>query len=257
MKLVRFKKDDLDVRYGVLNGQELSVLDERFSIGVDKDSYHSFCEDQILLDSVVLIQPCQPTKIIGIAQNFKGVSNADASIKEPLAFSKTPNSLAMSGEQIHLNENSSSWGECELAVVIGRQVSNIIEENVNEHILGYVPANDVTSDNLYNRDHHLARSKCSDGYCPVGKAIDLDYCPENKKIRGYQNGELIREGNTDDMIFSVNKIISWLSKWMTLLPGDIVLTGAPPRVVDKRYLGSGDIYTVEIEGLERVVSEFR
>ena len=110
------------------------------------------------------------------------------------------------------------------------------------------------TDAYSGRDHHLARSKSADGFCPVGKFIDLDYQYQNKKIQGYQNNILIREGNTNEMIFSIDKIISWLSSWMTLNPGDIILTGAPKRVCEKKFLKSGDLYTVRLEGFDELTT---
>ena len=116
--------------------------------------------------------------------------------------------------------------------------------------------NDISCSNVDNRDHHLARSKSADNFCPVGEYIDTTYDHKNKFIRAYHNDQLLRDGNTSEFIWSPSKIIFELSKWMTLNPGDLILTGAPKRVRDRQFLEHGDEYRIEIEGLPILSNRF-
>jgi 2-keto-4-pentenoate hydratase/2-oxohepta-3-ene-1,7-dioic acid hydratase in catechol pathway len=235
-------------RYGLIKNKKFLILDNSFHIEKDKASLNNQIIDEINLCDVNFLPPCEPTKIIGIALNYKGVGK-EKNIDEPLVFIKGLNSLALGDLQLNL-PSPKAWGECELAAVIKHKVKNISIDDVTRNILGYMPANDITCQNFHSRDHHLARSKSADGFCPVGKSINLNYNYQNKKIQGFQNNILIREGNTSDMIFSIEKIVSWLSSWMTLNPGDIILSGAPPRVHEKQFLKSGDTYSVRVEGFD-------
>jgi 2-keto-4-pentenoate hydratase/2-oxohepta-3-ene-1,7-dioic acid hydratase in catechol pathway len=122
--------------------------------------------------------------------------------------------------------------------------------------LGYVPANDVSCDNVDDRDHHLARSKSADGFCPLGQYVDTDYDFRGKKILAYHNNTLLREGNTNQIIWDPERIVVWLADWMTLYPGDVVITGTPSRVRDRMFLKDGDTYTVKIEGFPDLVTKF-
>ncbi len=206
--------------------------------------------------TVDVVAPCEPTKIVALAINYKGATGQSSTMTEPLVFIKGSNSISGPGKKVRLPFVSNTWGEAELGVVIKRRASEIQLQDAARYILGYIPANDVSCDNVDNRDHHLARSKSADGFCPVGHYIDTAYDPENKNILAYQNNILLRSGNTRELIWDVHKTITWLSGWMTLYPGDLVLTGTPPRVRERMFLKSGDAYTVQIEGFPALITEF-
>lgn len=247
MYLARFSYHN-NSKYGFIDNNKIFVFDDSFHIELDNISFDNYITEELNISDVNFLPPCEPTKIIGIALNYKGVDKENNN-SEPLVFIKGLNSLVLDDFKLNLTTEM-AWGECELAAIIKHKIKNIDIDDVTQNILGFMPANDITCNNFNNRDHHLARSKSADGFCPIGKYIDLNYQYQNKKIQGYQNNILIREGNTNDMIFSIEKIISWLSSWMTLNPGDIILSGAPPRVREKQFLKSGDIYTVRLEGFE-------
>jgi len=255
MFLCRFLYNDLNPKYGLIDGCKIFILNSSFNIELDYIYYKDFITDEVNISDVQFLPPCLPSKIVGIALNYPGVGEIKSGLDEPLAFIKGLNTLVLDDFVLNLPPHIMAWGECELAAVIKHKVKNISSDKVHESILGFMPANDITCNNFYKRDHHLARSKSADGFCPVGKYIDLDYQYHNKKIQGYHNNILIREGNTDDMIFSIEKIIRWLSTWMTLNPGDIILSGAPPRVRDKQFLKSGDLYSVKVEGFDDLNTE--
>ena len=254
MKLARFFYQNAQ-KYGLLDADKVFVLNDSFDITIDKNQFKNFIIDEVNSEKIEFLLPCLPTKIVGIALNYPGVSKSHFKEEDPLVFLKGLNSLTLEDNKLNLNSSEQAWGESELAVIIKNKIKNIKKQDVIKNILGFMPANDITCNNYKSRDHHLARSKSADGFCPVGKFIDLNYQYQNKKIQGYQNNILIREGNTNEMIFSIDKIISWLSSWMTLNPGDIILSGAPPRVCEKIFLKSGDLYSVRLEGFDELTTE--
>jgi len=256
MKIIRFKNKDLHgfgrLEEGVIT--PLIVGNTPYDCDLSEDCFEK--DIFFKLEDCELLKPVNPSKVIGVALNYPGVSNQESS-EDPLVFLKSSNAVVSSGTDVSLPRNLPAWGEAELGVIIRRKTKDISEKmKVEDCILGYCVANDVTCDNTERRDHHLAISKSQDGFCPIGSFIETDYQYENKIIRGYQNGELIREGNTIEMLFNVEKIVKYLSTCMTLFPGDIILTGAPPRVREKIYLSKGDAYSVSIEGLEEITTKF-
>jgi len=256
MKIIRFKYNNL-LGYGRLEGEVVTPLKDGntpFNCDLSNEFFEN--ESGLKFDDCELLMPVNPSKVIGVALNYPGVSSQRSS-ETPLVFLKSSNAVVSLDTSVSLPRNLPTWGEAELAVIINKKIKKISEsDKVEEYILGYCVANDVTCNNTDKRDHHLALSKSQDGFCPIGSFIETDYHYENKIIRGYQNGELIREGNTSDMIFNIHQIIRYLSDSMTLLPGDIILSGAPPRVREKIYLSKNDIYTVSIEGLEEIHTKF-
>jgi len=207
-------------------------------------------------DPSILLPPCAPTKVIALAINYHGATGQTKDMLEPLVFLKASNCIVGCNDSVKIAFSSETWGESELGVVIKKEVKNISYKDVSDYILGYIPVNDISCENVDNRDHHLARSKSPDGYCPVGQWIDTEYNYQGKMIEAFHNETLIRRGSTDEMIWNPEKIIVWLSSWMTLYPGDIISTGAPVRTRDRLYLKNGDTYTVKIEGFPDLVTKF-
>ena len=254
MKLVRFiNLKDNKIYYGdIKKNYILSFADNPF-----KDNFNISNNIKVKLENCKLLSPCNPSKIIGIAINYSGSSGITKEMKEPLFFLKSSNAISLNNETVKIYNNFDTWGESELAFVVKKKTNKTINnKNVKNYILGYLPATDITSSNIDNRDHHLARSKSLDGYCTIGEYIDTDYNFKNKLIKGYQNNILIRSSNTNKLFWSPHDILKKLSKFFTFYPGDIVLTGAPPRVVDKKFLKKGDVYTVSISGFHKLNTFF-
>jgi 2-keto-4-pentenoate hydratase/2-oxohepta-3-ene-1,7-dioic acid hydratase in catechol pathway len=200
------------------------------------------------LSSIKLLAPCQPHKVVAVGINYPGATGLTATMAEPLVFLKAGTSASGPYDDIVSPFGETPvWGECELALVMGP----------NNSIFGYTAANDVSAENIEGWDHHLARSKAADTFCPLGPWIDTEYEPANRLIEGFQNEELIRRGNSDDRLWQDSRIVTWLSTWMTLEPWDVVLTGAPTRVVPRRYLKEGDEFVVRIAGLGELRNRFR
>jgi 2-keto-4-pentenoate hydratase/2-oxohepta-3-ene-1,7-dioic acid hydratase in catechol pathway len=253
MRLVRFQTRNGISEFAWVDGEQLF---RAISNPLEGKEVGEFIAN---LPEVKLLAPCIPGKVIALGINYAGATGYTSDIKEPLIFLKSGTSVCGPGDDIVCPfRGVRVWGEPELAIVISRRLRQATSlEEARLAIFGYTLANDVSADNIAGRDHHLARSKSADTFCPLGPWVDTDYNPSGRIISGYQNGELIRQGNTDDRIWKEVEAIYWLSQWMTLEPWDVILTGTPPRVRPRRYLANGDIYTVEIEGLGMLSNRFR
>jgi len=253
MKIVRYKNQQSDkIFYGsIINGKIFNIKKSPFDTFLKIDK-----KKNIALKVKNLLPPCNPKTIIAFAINYLNSSKKKKIFYEPLIFIKSNNTICKQNNKIKIAFNSPTWGESELGIVIKKKAKNVSLKKAKEYILGYLPVNDITCNNIKNRDHHLARSKSADGYCPIGYYIDTDYNYKNKVIESYHNNILLRKGNTNDMIWKPEKIISWISTWMTLTPGDLVITGTPPRVRKRMYLKNGDTFTVKIEGFPKLENSF-
>ena len=153
-------------------------------------------------------------------------------------------------------KNSLTWGESELGIIIGKKLKKATIKEVKSAVFGYTIGNDITCNNINEWDHHLARSKAADTFCALGPWIDTNFDPSGKYIRGYHNKILLREGLCQDRLWKEPHLLVWLSSWMTLEEGDVVLTGAPTRVRDRMYFKEGDTFTCAIKGLGKLSNSF-
>ena len=252
MKIIRFKqKLTNEVNIGILeNNQIFEIFGD--VLGVSKKG-NFVC----MLNEAILLHPCIPTKIICVAINFNGIEGFSKTMTEPLVFVK-PLSCAANPSDIIINPFPELpwWGEAELGVVIKKKLKNVDESKVREGILGFTIGNDTTVENVEHRDHHLARSKCVDGFCSFGPWIDTEFDANDCLIEAIQNGEIIRSARSSEQFWQWPKIVSWLSTWMTLEPYDLILTGNPPDTVGMRFLEDGDLYTAIIQGLGELTNKF-
>ena len=250
MKYVRFTKD---------GKKYFGRLEDRTVFYLNYEPWHEGKEtgEQVNLSEIDLISPCKPNNIIGVALNYPGIGESSNQQGEPLIFLKSPSSVIGDGQRIispFLNQQV--WGEPELAIVLGPKLAKTSKKSSRYSILGYTIANDVTCSNINGRDHHLARSKSADTFCVLGPFIDTDFLPSKQIIRGYQDGILIREGLLSERIFGEIEILSWLSNWLSLKAGDVILTGTPSRTRDRMFLENGSVFTCEIEGLGNIENPF-
>jgi 2-keto-4-pentenoate hydratase/2-oxohepta-3-ene-1,7-dioic acid hydratase in catechol pathway len=164
---------------------------------------------------------------------------------EPLLFLKAPSSLLLDGGEIVLPPESARVDyEGELAIVIGRRIKSWPQERWRDAIAGVCCANDVTARDLQKKDGQFARSKSFDTFCPVGPAIVAELDPSDLAIETRVNGEVKQSSRTSKMMFSPAFLVAYVSRMMTLLPGDLILTGTPAGVGP---LEPGDRVDVEIE----------
>lgn len=206
---------------------------------------------------VTLLAPVIPSKIVCLGKNY--VEHAremgGEAPSEPLIFMKPSTSVIGPGDPIVLPWQSERVEhEGELAVVIGRVCKDVPRERVAEVIYGYTIANDVTARDLQARDGQWTRAKGFDTFCPLGPWIDTDFDPADREITCTVNGEVRQRGNSSDMVHDIEAQIEYITSIMTLLPGDVVLTGTPAGIGP---LVTGDRVRVEIEGLGALTNPVR
>lgn len=205
--------------------------------------------------------PCipNPGKIICIGLNYRNhaLESGMAIPKVPVVFTKYNNTLTDFGNDISLGTEGEQFDyEVELGVIIGKHGKNIPRAAALDYVLGYCVANDLSCRDLQFMTSQWLIGKSLDHFLPLGKyfvTADEIGDPQNLRLQCMLNGEVRQLSNTSDMIFSVAEIIEFLSKFMTLEPGDLILTGTPEGVImgmeDKKWLKRGDVVTVEIEKL--------
>jgi 2-keto-4-pentenoate hydratase/2-oxohepta-3-ene-1,7-dioic acid hydratase in catechol pathway len=168
---------------------------------------------------------------------------------EPLLFLKAPSALLAPGEAIRIPELSQRVDfEGEIAIVIGERCSKIgMDEDPRDYIRGYTIANDVTARDLQKKDGQWSRAKGFDTFCPVGPVVTDEVDPaEGIAVTTHLNGELRQDGNTRDLIFSIDFLLRYITAAMTLYPGDLILTGTPAGVAAMKH---GDVVAVTVEGI--------
>lgn len=243
MKYLRFLQNG-NIRYGLLEKGNTII-----EVVGDIFNNHKNTENVFSLSEITFLPPCVPTKIIAVGLNyFEHANEVQMKISdEPLIFMKPPSTLIAHNDNIIYPKMSKQLDyEAELAVIIKNRIKNIEPEDVFENILGYTCFNDVTARDLQKKDEQWTRAKSFDTFAPIGPFISTGLNPDNLQIKLYKNGQLMQNSSTNNMIFKVDKIISFISKIMTLFPGDIIATGTPSGV---GKLEEGDIVEVEIEGI--------
>jgi 2-keto-4-pentenoate hydratase/2-oxohepta-3-ene-1,7-dioic acid hydratase in catechol pathway len=221
------------------------------------------------LDQVKLAPPVtRPGKIIGIGLNYRDHAE-EQNVKipdEPKIFAKFPTTLIGPGDPITWERSVTGQVdfEAELAVVIGKTVKNCPESEALKAVFGYTCANDVSARDIQLTSGQLVRGKSLDTFCPLGPwIVTADEIPDPGMlaVRSRLNGQLMQDGHTSQLIFSVPFLISFLSRSITLVPGDIILTGTPKGVGVFRkppvFLKDGDEVIVEIEGIGRLANTCR
>jgi len=191
----------------------------------------------------------QPTKIVAIGLNYHDhAKELNMAVPDyPLIFLKPPSSVIGSGEKIiYPPQTEELHYEGELAIVIREKVKNVAPAGAAQYIAGYSCANDVTARDLQRKDGQWTRSKSFDTFSPLGPRITSDIDPGNSEIMTRVNGVIRQHSNTRNMIFDVYELVSFVSGIMTLMPGDVIITGTPPGVGSIQV---GDEVEIEIEGI--------
>lgn len=210
----------------------------------------------------------QPSKIIAVGLNYHDhAAESKMEVPErPLLFAKWPNALIGDGEAIRLPPESDEVDfEAELGAVIGRRSTGpIAADRALELVSGYVCVNDVSARDIQFGDGQWTRGKSFDTFCPVGPEVvpaSEIADPQALRIRCLVNDEVMQDATTADMIFSVAEIVAFVSRSITLEPGDLIATGTPPGVgfarVPPVYLRDGDTVTVEIEDVGTLTNPVR
>jgi 2-keto-4-pentenoate hydratase/2-oxohepta-3-ene-1,7-dioic acid hydratase in catechol pathway len=201
------------------------------------------------LDKVTLLVPAEPTKIILVGLNYRDhAKEMGFKIpKEPIIFLKPPTTCIAHNETILYPPQVKRLDyEAELAVVIKKRGKNIKESRARDYILGYTCLNDVTARDLQAKDGQWTRAKSFDTFCPVGPWLETECNPDGAMVQLYLNGVLKQQSTTANFIFSLPEIISFISRIMTLMPGDVISTGTPKGV---GAMKRGDRVSVVIDGV--------
>lgn len=200
------------------------------------------------LDDVRLLAPCDPRTIVCVGSNYacQVAEKGRPWPEHPALFLKAPNAVAAPGEPVlRPAEVQRLEYEGELAVVIGRTARDVDERSAMAHVYGLTCADDVTAHD-WRADGQWARAKSADTFLPLGPWIDTDADDRPRSLRTLLDGRVVQESDTGQMIFGVPRILAWVTRWITLRPGDVVLTGSPAGVGP---MAPGQRVTVEIEGL--------
>jgi len=208
--------------------------------------------EQIPFAKVKILPPAEPTKIVLVGLNYRDhASELNMNVPgEPVIFIKPSTSLvAHKGKIVYPEVVKRLDYEAELAVVIRKKARNILEKQVEKYILGYTCLNDITARDIQKRDGQWTRAKSFDTFCPLGPWIETKINPSQLKIRSYLNGEIKQNSTTRNFIFSVEFLVAFISRIMTLLPGDVISTGTPSGVGPMQR---GDTIVIEIEGVGKL-----
>jgi 2-keto-4-pentenoate hydratase/2-oxohepta-3-ene-1,7-dioic acid hydratase in catechol pathway len=213
--------------------------------------------DEIPLDDVRLLAPVLPSKVVCVGKNYAAhAAEFDSGVpEEPLIFLKPSTAVIGPGDAIPLPSISRRVDyEGELAVVMGRLAKDVRAEDAYRVILGYTCANDVTLRDLQKADDQWARAKGFDGSCPLGPWIETELDPNDAVVETRLNGDVRQHGRTTEMVYGVATLIEYITSFMTLLPGDVLLTGTPEGVGP---LADSDVVEVEVDGIGPLTNPVR
>lgn len=244
MRLVRFKpEEDNRILWGILDAETITVT-EGPAGPRSGESYP--------LEKVSLLAPAEPSKIVCVGRNYvehirEMGNDAENLPQEPGLFLKGPNALANPGEKIPYPHFTGEFHyEGELAVVIGSPMKEVPEEETLKGVLGYTIAVDLTARDRQRGDLQWTRGKSGDKFCPLGPWIETELDPFHTRVTTRLNGEIRQDGGTELMIFTVPRILSYITGFMSLQPGDVVLTGTPSGVGE---IERGDRIDVTVQGI--------
>lgn len=248
MRIVRFHGPGEEVvHWGLLDGRQVR--------GLSGDPFRGAAEatGELIgeLGSGALLPPVDPTKIVCVGLNYLAhVTERDPTRKvpdEPVLFMKPPSALLGPEEPIRIAfPDHRTDHEAELALVIGRRASNVPETDALDYVAGYTAANDVSDRDLQKQDGQWVRAKGFDTYCPIGPWVETALDIANLPVQSRVNGDVRQNQTTASMIWSPAFLISYISRVMTLEPGDVILTGTPEGVGPLR---PGDTVEIEIGGI--------
>jgi len=259
VRIARFTTGD-DPRFGIVTGDidDFGIPDEDSVItALAGDPLYvglQPTDEQVRLADARLLSPVLPrSKVVGIGRNYAAHAKemGNELPEEPLMFLKPNTSVVGPGDPVfYPRQTENLHFEGELAVVIGRICRDVPPEQATDVIHGYTIANDVTARDLQKSDVQFTRAKGFDSFCPLGPWIETDLDPhdfaEGRRVQTHLNGDLKQDGSTSDLIFDIPTLIAHVSSVMTLLPGDVILTGTPEGVGPMQV---GDEVEISIAGL--------
>jgi len=243
----RFQKGDEIFYAKVVDG-------ELFRLQGDVFGSPSFERKPTRVKGLRTLTPVNPSKIIAVGLNYADHARESGKPmpKEPLIWFKATTSLIPDGAKIEIPfGNHRTDYEAELAIVIGRRVRNVTPAAAARYIFGYTAAQDISDRTIQNAESQWCRAKSFDTFTPLGPYVETKIDPHGLTIQLFQNGQLRQNSNTSQLIFNCFHLVSFISTNMTLLPGDVIVTGTPSGVGP---IGSGDRLEVRIQGLTPLVN---
>ncbi len=247
MKFLRFKNTEEKPVFGkYLDGSVFEIEGNIFGEYSVTDTKYDYAD-------ITPLAPCLPTKIIAVGLNYEDHAKEmnRTPPEDPMLFMKPSTAVIAHQEEIKYPEHMSGRVdyEGELGVVIGRKTRMVEEKEALRYVFGYTCINDVTARDLQVKDIQFTRGKGFDTFAPIGPFIETEADPSDLRIRTSLNGEVKQDSNTKNLIFSVPELVSFISKVMTLLPGDIIATGTPSGVSPMK---PGDMVEVRIEEIGKL-----
>ena len=239
------------VAWGIVEGPAGASMDALTVAAIDGHPFGAigFTGDRWALPDVRLLSPFLPSKVVALGKNYAAHAKemGGEAPETPLIFMKPSTSVIGDGDAIRLPPSSAQVDyEGELAVVIGTPARNVAPDDALSHVFGYAAGNDVTARDQQRSDGQFTRAKGYDSFCPLGPWVETVLDPSDLRLVTRVNGEIKQDGRTSQMIHDIAKQIAFISGVMTLLPGDVILTGTPEGVGP---ISAGDTVSVEIEGI--------
>jgi 2-keto-4-pentenoate hydratase/2-oxohepta-3-ene-1,7-dioic acid hydratase in catechol pathway len=261
MRIARFTTGD-DPRFGIVTGDvdDFGIPDEESVItALSGDPLYvglQPIDEQHQLAAVRLLSPVLPrSKVVGIGRNYAAhAAEMGGEVpEEPLMFLKPNTSVVGPGDPVfYPSQSENVHFEGELGVVIGRICRDVPKEKAADVIHGYTIGNDVTARDLQKKDGQFTRAKGFDSFCPLGPWVETELDVSDLRVQTFLNGEVKQDGRTSDLIFDVPTLVAYVTSVMTLLPGDVILTGTPDGVGP---MEPGDEVEVSIQGIGNLTNK--
>lgn len=252
MKYVRFKTTAGEINYGILRNDIITALEG----SIYKN--HRITEDTYSVNTVKLLAPVEPTKVICVGLNYLDHAEEFGMPipAEPLFFLKPSTSVIGPEDNIiYPPQTQNLHYEVELALIIGKTAKNVSKKDALKYVFGYTVANDITARDLQKKDNQWSRAKGFDTFCPLGPWAETEITDQdNLKIELYLNGELRQQSNTKYFAFKCADLIEYLSSIMTLLPGDVIMTGTPGGIGAMKPGDTVEAYVENIGVLKNTVA---
>ena len=239
-KYVRFESGGT-AAYGILSGDSIRVL------AGDLFASPRPTGRSVKLAQVTLLAPCTPRKVIAVGLNYQTHLGTDSPATYPGLFAKMPTSII--GPEVNIIYPSDATNvhyEGEMVVVIGKRASHVSVADAGQYVFGITAGNDVSERNWQQADLQWFRAKASDTFGPLGPAIVTGLNYDDLLLQTRLNGAVVQSQRTKDLIFNVRTIVSYISNYVTLEPGDVIYTGTPGTT---RPIKPGDVVEVEVEGV--------
>ncbi len=240
VKYVRYNYEG-KTNYGILDGENISELDG------DLFSSPQTTGKEVKLSEVKLLAPCEPSKVLAVGLNYKSHLGERPDPEYPGLFSKYPTSIVGHEDPIIMPSDATNLHyEGELVIVIGKEAKKVSVTDASEYIFGVTAGNDLSERNWQRDDLQWLRAKASDTFGPIGPTIVTGLNYNDLLLETRLNGETVQSERTKDLLHNVEQIVSYISQYVTLLPGDVIFTGTPGST---KPIKVGDVIEIEIEGI--------